>query len=174
MTDSASPAADSHWPTPGPDRVVVVGVDADQDPHIVKEAAGIAATMGAGLVCAWVDSTQVIYGASLDGTRLITPLDPDQSADTSGALNERVHRFVTEQLADTQVPWRLEATVGDIASGLTEIADEWDACIIAVGGRRPGFAGWMNEVIGGAIGGHLVHTQRRPVLIIPGARDKGR
>ena len=133
----------------------------------------MATTMGAGLVCAWVDSTQVIYGASLDGTRLITPLDPDQSADTSHALNERVHRFVAEHLADRQVPWRLESTVGDIASGLTEIADQWQACLIAVGGRRPGFTGWMNELIGGSIGGHLVHTQSRPVLVIPGARAKG-
>lgn len=172
MTDSASAAAGSTWPTPGPDRVIVVGVDADQDPHIVQEAAEVARAMGAGLVCAWVDSTQVIYGASLDGTRLITPLDPDQTADTSNALNQRVHRFAAEHLAGAQVPWRLESTVGDIASGLTEIAEDWDACMIAVGGRRPGFAGWMNEVIGGAIGGHLVHTQRRPVLVIPGARHK--
>ena len=172
MSERASGVAGPNWPTTAPDRVVVVGVDADQDPHVVKEAAAVAGAMGAGLVCAWVDSTQVIYGASLDGTRLITPLDPDQSADTSNLLNQRVHQFVSEQLADSVVPWRLESTVGDIASGLTEVAEEWDACMIAVGGRRPGFAGWMNEVIGGAIGGHLVHTQSRPVLIIPGARAK--
>lgn len=173
MTDSTTPTPPSHWPSPGPERVVVVGVDADQAPHIVRETARIAAMMSAGLVCAWVDSTQVIYGASLDGTRLITPLDPDQTAGASEALHERVHQFLAEQLADSQVPWRLESTVGDIASGLTEIADACDADAIAVGGRRPGFAGWMNEVIGGSIAGHLVHTQHRPVLVIPGARDEG-
>jgi len=171
VTDSASPTAPANWPSPNPERIVVVGVDADQAPHIVRETAKLAAAMSAGLVCAWVDSTQVIYGASLDGTRLITPLDPDQTAGASEALHERVHRFVAEQLAGSPVPWRLESTVGDIASGLTEVAQEWDADVIAVGGRRPGFSGWMNEVIGGSIAGHLVHTQHRPVLVIPGARD---
>lgn len=172
MTDSPTPTAPSNWPSPSPERIIVVGVDADQVPHVVQESAKLAAAMSAGLVCAWVDSTQVIYGASLDGTRLITPLDPDQTAGTSDALRERVHRFVAEHLAGTDVPWRLETTVGDIASGLTEIAEEWDADVIAVGGRRPGFTGWMNEVIGGAIGGHLVHTQSRPVLVIPGTHTK--
>ncbi|WP_161958481.1 universal stress protein [Ornithinimicrobium cavernae] len=167
MTDS-TPAAPSHWPAQRPERIIVVGVDAEQRPEIVTEVARLATTMSAGLVCAWVDSTQVIYGASLDGTRLITPLDPDQAAGTSEAVRERVHQHIAGVLGGTDVPWRLETAVGDIASGLTEVAEEWDADLIAVGGRRPGFGGWMNEVIGGSIAGHLVHTQHRPVLVIPG------
>lgn len=172
MTDSATPAGPSHWPEQRPDRIIVVGVDAEQRASIVQEVAALATTMSAGLVCAWVDSTQVIYGATLDGTRLITPLDPDQAASSSDAVREQVHQHVAELLTDSPVPWRLETAVGDIASGLTDVATEWDADIIAVGGRRPGFSGWMNEVIGGSIAGHLVHTQTRPVLVIPGtARD---
>lgn len=172
MTES-SPSPPSNWPSAGPERVVVVGVDADQRPNVVTQAAALATTMSAGLVCVWVDSTQVIYGASLDGTRLITPLDPDQAAGSSDAMRERVFQRISTALAGVDVPWRLEDTVGDIATGLTEAADAWNATIIAVGGRRPGFSGWMNEVIGGSIAGHLIHTQHRPVLVIPGtsARD---
>lgn len=168
MTDSSTPAP-STWPEQRPERLIVVGVDSEQRPSIVQEVAALAATMSAGLVCAWVDSTQVVYGATLDGTRLITPLDPDQAADSSDALRSQVHEHLAGLLADSPVPWRLETAVGDIASGLTEVANTWDADIIAVGGRRPGFSGWMNEVIGGSIAGHLVHTQSRPVLIIPGS-----
>lgn len=168
MTDSTTPAEAPHWPEQRPDRLIVVGVDAEQRPSIVHEVAELAATMSAGLVCAWVDSTQVIYGATLDGTRLITPLDPDQAAGSSDAVREQVYQHLAGILGDTTVPWRLETAVGDIASGLTDVAAEWEADIIAVGGRRPGFSGWMNEVIGGSIAGHLVHTQSRPVLVIPG------
>lgn len=166
MTDSAGEP--STWPEPRPDRIIVVGVDPDQRPSIVREAAALAATMSAGLVCAWVDSTQVIYGATLDGTRLITPLDPDQAASSSEGVREQVQQHLADILADSSVPWRLETAVGDIASGLTEVAQAWDADLIAVGGRRPGFSGWMNELIGGSIAGHLVHTQARPVVVIPG------
>jgi nucleotide-binding universal stress UspA family protein len=172
VTDS-DPSAPSNWPSPGPERVIVVGVDAEQRPNVVTQAADLASMMSAGLVCAWVDSTQVIYGASLDGTRLITPLDPDQVAGSSEAMRERVFQHIAEELSGVDVPWRLEDTVGDIASGLSEVAEEWDAAVIAVGGRRPGFSGWMNELIGGSIAGHLVHTQHRPVLVIPGTRPKG-
>lgn len=166
MTDHTSQP--TTWPEQRPERLIVVGVDADQRAAIVTEVAQLAATMSAGLVCAWVDSTQVIYGATLDGTRLITPLDPDQSASASDAVRAGVHEHLSSILADSPVPWRLETAVGDIASGLTEVAAQWEADIIAVGGRRPGFSGWMNEVIGGSIAGHLVHTQHRPVLVIPG------
>lgn len=172
MTDSSTPAAPPTWPEQRPERIIVVGVDSEQRASIVQEVAALAATMSAGLVCAWVDSTQVVYGATLDGTRLITPLDPDQASSSSDAVRSQVHEHLASLLADSSVPWRLEMAVGDIASGLTEVATEWDADIIAVGGRRPGFSGWMNEVIGGSIAGHLVHTQSRPVLVIPGtARD---
>lgn len=167
MTET-SPTAPSNWPTPAPDRIVVVGVDGEQRANVVTQAAAMAATMQAGLICAWVDATQVIYGASLDGTRLITPLDPDQAADTSDALRGRVYRHIVDELADVDVPWRFEHTVGDIATGLTEVSEAWNATVIAVGGRRPGFSGWMSEVIGGSIAGHLIHTQHRPVLVIPG------
>lgn len=172
MSDSATPTAAPNWPSSSPERVIVVGVDPEQAPQIVREAATIAESMSAALVCAWVDSTQVIYGASLDGTRLITPLDPDQATGASEALLTRVEEFVSHELADSPVPWRVESTVGDIATGLTEVANEWDAKIIAVGGRRPGFTGWMHEVIGGSIAGHLVHTQPRPVLVIPCAEQE--
>lgn len=172
MTESSNSPRPPTWPSPGPDTVIVVGVDVDQRPCVVLEAAGVAVRMGAGLVCAWVDSTQVVYGASLDGTRLITPLDPDLGTGSSEVLKEQVHRQVADTLAGVDVPWRLEQTVGDIASGLTEVAQDWDALMIAIGGRRPGFTGWMNEVIGGSIAGHLVHTQHRPVLVIPGNKDR--
>jgi len=103
VSDSATPTAPPTWPAQRPERLIVVGVDADQRPEIVTEVAALARTMSAGLVCAWVDSTQVIYGASLDGTRLITPLDPDQAAGSSDAVREQVH----QHLAGIDTDWVL-------------------------------------------------------------------
>lgn len=171
MTDHTASPISGNWPDATPEHVIVVGVDVEQQANVLPRAAALAAQMSAGLVCAWVDATQVIYGASIDGTRLITPLDPDQTAGTNEALAERIFAHVAEQLSGTDVPWRVESTVGDIASGLTEIATDFDAELIVVGSRRPGFSGWMNEVIGGSIAGHLVHTQPRPVLVIPCTKE---
>jgi nucleotide-binding universal stress UspA family protein len=171
VTDHTANPTPSHWPEATPEHVIVVGVDVEQQGNVLPRAAALATQMSAGLVCAWVDATQVIYGASIDGTRLITPLDPDQTAGSNEVLRDRVAAHVAEQLRDSDVPWRVESTVGDIASGLTEIATDWDAQLIVVGSRRPGFSGWMNEVIGGSIAGHLVHTQARPVLIVPCTKE---
>lgn len=170
MTDSAA-GVPSNWPDPAPERVILVGIDTTQNPFVLDRAVEIAHTMSAGLVCVWVDSTQVIFGASIDGTRLITPLDPDQAAEGSEGMRHSVFERAADQLRDAPVPWRLEHTVGDVSSGLAEAAEDWKAYLIVVGGRRPGFSGWMNEVIGGSIAGHLVHTQHTPVVIVPAPPD---
>jgi nucleotide-binding universal stress UspA family protein len=154
-------------------RPVVVGVAPGQRSQVVREAGALARSMGVGLICVWSDASHVYVGQEPDGTVDATPLDPDQ--DDAGVVTaeaELEHRLERD-LADVDVPWLFVYTVGEIVRALDTMAVEHDARLIAVGPRQPGFAGWMNQVIGGSIAGRLAHTQHRPVLIVPPAPRSG-
>lgn len=64
-------------------------------------------------------------------------------------------------------------TVGETARALAAVAAQHDARLVAVGPRRPGLVGWMDEAVGGSVAGRLAHTQHRPVLIVPPALRSG-
>jgi nucleotide-binding universal stress UspA family protein len=151
-----------------PERPVVLGVQPDQDPTVVEQAIGIARALGTGLVCVWVDPSQVVVTLEADGTWDTTPVDPDRDDDLDGSpVEAALFAHVEEQLAGAGLPWRFEYAAGETARGLHAAAEAHDATLIAVGTRRPGFGGWMTEVVGGSVAGRLAHTQDRPVLVIP-------
>ena len=157
-----------------PGRPVVVGVVPTQRPLIVQEAGALARAMGVGLICVWADASHIYVGEEPDGTLDATPLDPDQDDDgfPFDAENQ-MDRRLEHDLADIEVPWLFVYTVGEATRALAAVAAQHDARLIAVGPRRPGLAGWMNEIVGGSVAGRLAHTQRRPVLIIPAASRSG-
>ncbi|MDM7854118.1 adenine nucleotide alpha hydrolase family protein [Cellulomonas alba] len=151
--------------TEPPARPVVVGVEPLQDPTIVLHAALLARRMGTGLACVWVDEAHVAR-TQPDGGLALTPVDPDHDEEPEGPAPEAdLLRQLTGLLHD--LPWRLVYVVGETTRGLTAVAAKYDAPFIAVGTRRPGFGGWMHEVVGGSVGGRLSHTQARPVLLLP-------
>ncbi len=145
----------------------MVGIEPGQDHRVIQRAAEMATAMDAGLRCLWVDSTQIIFDTGADGSILTTPLDPDQLGTDAIVLEPDLLDLVAEALASSPVSWRLDHTSGDVATGLAKAAHQWDASMVVVGTRRPGFAGWMNEVVGGSIAARLAHTQERPVLLVP-------
>jgi len=156
------------WSGPVPERPVVVGVQPGQDPAVVRQAAGFARTLGTGLVCVWVDPSQVVVTLEADGTWDTTPMDPDRDDEPDGSPAEAaLFARLDDLLAGGDVPWRFEYAAGETARGLHAAAEAHDAPLIAVGTRRPGFGGWMTEVVGGSVAGRLAHTQDRPVLVIP-------
>lgn len=165
-------SASRPWPGPAPESPLVLGVEPDQDRHLVVRAARIAARMGTGIVCTWVDTTHVRAAESvvgIDGTIPTAPLDPDSvdegtdAAELAGILVARL----AEVLDPLHVAWCFSYRVGEATRGLTAEARERDAAMIVVGARRPGFGGWMNEMIGGSVAGRLAHTQAVPVLVLP-------
>lgn len=156
------------WSGPVPERPVVVGVQPDQPPTVVEQAVGFARALGTGLVCVWVDPSQVVVTVEDDGTWDTTPVDPDRDDGVDGSPAEAaLFAHVRDQLAGAGVPWRFEYAAGETARGLHAAAESHDAPMIVVGTRRPGFGGWMTEVVGGSVAGRLAHTQRRPVLVVP-------
>lgn len=66
-----------------------------------------------------------------------------------------------------EVSWRFVYTAGEAPRGLARVAREYQAPAVVVGSRRPGPGGWMNEMFGGSVAGHLSHTQETPVLVVP-------
>jgi nucleotide-binding universal stress UspA family protein len=150
-------------------RPVVLGVHLEQPSRVVHHAVGLADALSTGLVCVWADTSHVLAAQGSDGSVSTVPLDPDQADLEAGAPEtELVARLETE-LAGWNGSWRFVYAVGDVAHVLGATADAYDAPLVAVGTRRPGFGGWMNELIGGSVAGRLAHTQSRPVLMIPGA-----
>src|SRR5699024_10806993 len=70
-------------------------------------------------------------------------------------------------LEGREVSWRFVYTAGEAPRGLARVAREYQAPAVVVGSRRPGPGGWMNEMFGGSVAGHLSHTQETPVLVVP-------
>ncbi|WP_154795983.1 universal stress protein [Occultella kanbiaonis] len=169
-------SASRPWPGPAPEAPLVLGVEPDQDRHLVVRAARVAARMGTGVVCTWVDPTHVPAAESvvgIDGTIPTAPLDPDRVDDDTDA--EEPSAILVARLAEVldplHVPWCFAYRVGEATRGLTAEARERDAAMIVVGARRPGFGGWMNEMIGGSVAGRLAHTQAVPVLVLPAKHE---
>lgn len=156
------------WSGPAADRVVVFGVDPGQDPSTGRRAAEFAGLLDAGVACVWVDPTRVVVGTEPDGTIETVLIDPDDGDDLDPTTTEVDLVALLHSLMDDQpVSWRFVYRAGQTAHGLNDAAEELSALAIMVGTRRPGFAGWMNEAIGGSVAGHLAHTQDRPVVVIP-------
>ena len=147
---------------------VVLGVVPDQPASTVLQAAGLAAALGTGLVCVWVDGSRVVVAEQPDGALTTTPLDPDEDDDgRPPEAEQEVDRHLKSVLADVRHPWLFVSTVGETVRGLTAAAEQHDARRIAVGARRSGIAGWMNQLVGGSVAGRLAHTQGRPVVVLP-------
>jgi nucleotide-binding universal stress UspA family protein len=154
-------------------RPVLVGVVPGQSPRVLLEAADMARSMATGLICVWADASQVYVDVEPDGTLDATRLDPDQDDEGVIGAEEDLERQLEQELADVEVPWLFVFAVGETVRALAAVAAEHDARLIAVGPRQPGLAGWMNQLVGGSVAGHLAHTQHRPVLIVPPAPRVG-
>lgn len=148
---------------------VVVGVLPHQSPAVVHQAASLARSLGAGLVCVWSDPARTFVAQEPDGTLVTTPLDPDHadSQEGDGVAETATAAQVASHLEGVELPWRFVYTVGEASRALARVAQEVGATMIVIGSRRPGLGGWMNHLIGGSTAGHLAHTQPLPVTIVP-------
>ncbi len=152
-------------PHPG-SRAVVVGVVPGQSGRVVRVAARLAVGLQAALVCVWVDGSRQATTPAPDGGSPAADADlPEDASVVAGEVE--LAEALDVQLAVHPGPWRFEYGVGDIAGGLTAAAIEHDAWLIVLGARRPGLAGWMNQMVGGSLAGHLAHTQPVPVTVVP-------
>lgn len=169
---TATPVSGPHpelWSGPPARRTLVLGVEPGQDPSIVRGAAELAGMLDAGLACVWVDPIRVSTGPQVGAAVGTTLVDPDNDGDLGAPdlhaadLLQRLGRLLDVQ----PVAWRFFSRTGDVVHALAEVAEGLGAAAIAVGARRPGFAGWMDEAISGSVAARLVHTQDRAVIVVP-------
>lgn len=159
------------WRGQPPARPLVVGVTVDQSPAVVAHAADLARGLRTGLVCVWADPAHVAVTTDDAGDLVSAPVDPDQVDDVDvPAAETALLALLDTRLRGAGVPWRLVVRPGEVAHALATVADAVDAPLVVVGTRRPGWSGWMNELVGGSVAGRLAHTQARPVVLVPAPR----
>ncbi|MEU4360817.1 universal stress protein [Promicromonospora sp. NPDC023987] len=144
-------------------RSVVVGVD-HKHPDLARRAASLVQALGGSLielVCVWVDETAVS-----DSRGFTVSVDPDIAV-SSDAYGADVLAGLNRAMADVGLPWCALRGAGDPAAELVRVADEVGAAMIVVGSRRPGLRSWATNVVGGTVAGRLIHSQPRPVVVLP-------
>jgi nucleotide-binding universal stress UspA family protein len=65
------------------------------------------------------------------------------------------------------VPWELALECGDAAYGLSRLADLHSAALVVIGTRGCGAGQALRRIVAGSVSSHLVHHERRPVLVVP-------
>lgn len=146
---------------------VLVGVVPGTSPAVVEAAAGLAAQLGADLVCAHVDDSSVQVGQQPDGSVVSTPVNPDLPSEQTQEFNPALRAEIAGVLDPLPVSWSVRAVAGGPAKELGRLADELDAALIVVGTREAGFRGSVEEFFTGAVAVQLSHHQHRPVVMIP-------
>jgi len=148
---------------------VVAGVHPRQDPGILACAAGLAAALGVRLVCVYADPS-VFPETGAAGAVQLLPIDPDAAdAGESGdaAASEGLDADLQAGLAQAPVDWEFHRLWGSPEQALHRTAEELGASLIVVGTRADGPVHHLEERLAGSVADHLLHHQKRPVVVVP-------
>jgi nucleotide-binding universal stress UspA family protein len=149
-------------------KTIVVGYDgSDPAKRALERAATFAEKFGAKLVVTSVaEPVAVAEDPYVPGDAIglaapaIVPV-PDQ-AEASRELKEARETLAARPL-EVQYEVEYEATIGDAAQGIVEVADKHEADLIVVGTREPGF---LDRVLGGDVSEAVSRRAHRDVLIV--------
>ena len=145
-------------------KTIVVGYDgSDPAKRALERAASLAEKLGTSLVVTSVaEPVAVAEDPYVPGDAIglaapaIIPV-PDR-AEASRELSE-----ARETLKGRAVEVTYEATVGDAAQGIVEVAEKHDAVMIVVGTREPRF---VDRLLGGDVSEAVSRRAHRDVLIV--------
>ena len=155
-------AGDGAWSV-GP---LVLGVPWGFDERLVRAAAGLAAIMGAHLICAFVDPASYLTEWDPAGYREGTSLDPVRNLEAEFPAQELLN-CLEGILGPPGGAWSFRVLNGEVAQALGRLAESTDAAALIVGGQRPGRVARMSRLLEGSVSVSLTRLQARPVLIIP-------
>ncbi|MFL0411699.1 universal stress protein [Microbacterium paludicola] len=144
---------------------VIAGVNPDQSPRVLQEAARFAALLGVPLAVVHVDVTRFVTYEDPDGYVHSAPVDINVQAG-EGEL-EAVRRDAETHLVNSPVTWEVRQLVGDPALAIKHFADKIDAQLIVVGTRKRGFGESVRQFFTGSVAARLSHRQHRPILVVP-------
>ncbi len=144
---------------------VITGIQPDEEPRVLLEAARYARLLGAPLVVAHVDVTRFVTYEDPDGYVHSAPIDVD--LEVGNAEFDQVEAFAAKVLADSGVTWTARQLVGDPALALKHLGNKLDAQLIVVGTRKRGIGESIREFFTGSVAARLTHRQHRSVLVVP-------
>jgi nucleotide-binding universal stress UspA family protein len=135
---------------------IVVGVLPKQHPEVLQTARDFAISMGAPMVCAYVDEASYLV-----------EWDPAKDDADIQAVRSELSELVGAENEGLPVEWTLRLLTGDPARALGRLAHDVQASMIVVGTPERGLGHRLSEVLNGSVGSWLSHHQSRPVLIVP-------
>jgi nucleotide-binding universal stress UspA family protein len=165
MTDSTSTPSDEAAQNAALQKAVIVGMQPDQDRHVVDEAVRFARLLNAPLVVAHVDVTRFVTYEDPDGYVHSAPIDIN--FDAGAAEFEAVQASASAVLEGTGLTWTARQLVGDPALAIKQLANKLDASLIVVGTRKRGLGESIREFFTGSVAARLTHRQHRSVLVVP-------
>lgn len=165
MTDSTSGPADEAAQNATLQKAVIVGVQPNQDRHVIDEAVRFARLLDAPLVVAHVDVTRFVTYEDPDGYVHSAPIDIN--FDAGAAEFEAVQAAAAAILEGTGITWTARQLVGDPALAIKQLANKLDASLIVVGTRKRGIGESIREFFTGSVAARLTHRQHRSVLVVP-------
>jgi nucleotide-binding universal stress UspA family protein len=165
MTDSTSTPSDEAAQNAALQKAVIVGMQPDQNRHVVDEAVRFARLLGVPLVVAHVDVTRFVTYEDPDGYVHSAPIDIN--LDVGAAEFEAVQSSAAALLDGTGITWTARQLVGDPALAIKQLANKLDASLIVVGTRKRGIGESIREFFTGSVAARLTHRQHRSVLVVP-------
>jgi nucleotide-binding universal stress UspA family protein len=165
MTDSTSTPSDEAAQNIALQRAVIVGVQPNQDGHVLAEAVRFARLLDVPLVVAHVDVTRFVTYEDPDGYVHSAPIDIN--FDAGVAEFEAVQASVAPTLDSSGLTWTARQLVGDPAIAIKQLAHKLDAQLIVVGTRKRGIGESIREFFTGSVAARLAHRQHRSILVVP-------
>ena len=165
MTDSTSTPSDEATQNAALQKAVIVGMQLDQDPHVLDEAVRFARLLNAPLVVAHVDITRFVTYEDPDGYVHSAPIDIN--FDAGAAEFEAVEAAAATMRDEKGDTGPARPHVGDPAPAIKQLANKLDAQLIVVGTRKRGIGESIREFFTGSVAARLAHRQHRSVLVVP-------
>lgn len=147
--------------------VILVAVRPPLADAVLREAARMAAALGAELVCAHVDASRFAVAEHPDGSIVSRAVDPDLADERDGVFDAALAAGIDALLAGSGVRWSGRELAGAPAHALARLAEVVQARMIVVGTRENTVRDGLREFFQGSVAAQLAHRQHRPVLVVP-------
>ena len=148
---------------------LVVGVVPGQHPEVLQMAASLAKTLGAPMICAYVDEASYLveWDPARSAHRL--SLHPDADDARIKETTQELRSVIQARSASLGIDWTLRTLAGDPARAIGRLAGDANACMIVVGTPERGIGHRISAALNGSVAAWLSHHQDRPILIVPAA-----
>lgn len=145
---------------------IVVGIMPKQDEIVPVTACAMATDLGCRAIFVYADPSKI----SVDGEQgHATSIDPDivDDVDEQDRITAQMKERLQSVTSGREAEWEFRYVAGAPAAALANIALEEDAAFIMIGSREPGLGARMKEFVSGPVADALMHSQPRPVVVIP-------